>query len=198
MNPLHKNPVIKQPKNEHYPTPKSLSRRLLSLGEFDCTRHVHEPAEGFGAITGVLREFWPEKLISSADIVTGTDFLTDLNYYPQIITNPPFSLVDDFVRRARVCCDKFAFIVPLNALSSESRWKRGTWRGLRKVWVFNRQVNYSFPLQEDGRFFTSGITTGWFVWERGPDKDFFETRIMDVSEDVVKISQKDACHQESG
>ena len=56
------------------------------------------------------------------------NFLTDVPSfnYDIIITNPPFSLKNNFLRRAFNLGKQFAFLLPITAIGSQSRYKMFT------------------------------------------------------------------------
>src|SRR6516164_8797696 len=125
----------KHPSDCH-PTPKSLVWALLATGEFDDVTDVWEPAAGYGAIADELIKAGFS--VKATDIITGTDFLTTTEYHQAIISNPPFSLWDEFVAQARITCRKWAFIGKLNYLGAYQR----SWQNLKSLYIFNRQVDY--------------------------------------------------------
>jgi hypothetical protein len=160
--------------SDSHATPKSLVWALLATGEFDDVSEIWEPAAGQGAIAGELVKVGFH--VKATDIITGTDFLTTEEYREAIITNPPFSLWDEFVAKARCSCDKWAFIGKLNYMAAYQR----SWHNLKALYVFNRQVDYRTPLRHDGLFHTGGLVTGWYIFDRAWRKDYWITRIIDV------------------
>lgn len=176
----------KRPESDFYETPKSLTRELLNKGDFDYSLGIWEPAKGNGAILDVLRE---NKIPSDGnDLKFGYDFLEDRHRYSQIITNPPFSNFDLFVLKAKVSCNKFAFIAKLNFFGAYERNERGIWDNLSKVYIFNRQVDYRTPSRNDGLFHVGNLVTGWFIWDSKHDSKQWKTEIMDVQK-YAKLGQ---------
>jgi len=103
-----------------------------------------------------------------------------------IITNPPFSLWDKFVWKAKsLQCPKFAFIGKTDYFSAHGRNISGLWEGLRYVEIFDRKVDFQTPYREDGLFCVGALTCAWFIWENGY-KGKPEIDIIDV-QDYAKL-----------
>src|SRR5690554_389631 len=94
----NKKSTDKQPKVNFYPTPKSLVWVVESVifHHFDMNKPVLEPCCGNGAIS--------TELINMGYYVEENDlFATNPNFTcnEYVITNPPFSLWDEFVNKAK-------------------------------------------------------------------------------------------------
>lgn len=162
-------------RSDYFQTPNGLVDALIEqTTEFDDPGiPIWEPAAGAGVLADRLIHHgftvFDSDLEPRDHIVSQHDFLSDSIYPPrnnfQIITNPPFSKFDAFVARAKEACDKFAFIGKMNYFGAYKRSE--TWVGLKKVYVFNRQVDYRGQIYDDGTFHVGGLVTGWFVWEKG-------------------------------
>lgn len=169
----------RRPESDYYPTPKSLVWELDKLGILDKSVPIYEPAEGEGAITKALTELG--YTVSADDIrTTGKDFLENTKEYPCIVTNPPFSYFDSFVEVAKECSPLVIMIAKTNFFGAYGRYKRGIWKGLRDVYIFNRQVDYRTPCRDDGLFHVGNLITGWFVWDRSWKEDYWRTKVVDV------------------
>jgi methylase of polypeptide subunit release factors len=179
-------PIIR--KGDNYSTHYSLTELLFEKVKFDFTKTVLEPAAGEGAMVKVLKKRFKE--VVSCDPVYGCvcfnkkkktekhdmwnySFLnsTMWNYgkpFPYIITNPPYSLADRFVLRAKeLNPEKICFLLRTNYLSGQKRLKKGVFDGLKNVFVFNRMPDLRAPIRPDGKFITAMNVYAWFVWERG-------------------------------
>ncbi len=175
----NRKPIEDRPEADFYSTPYSLTWKLLEQNEFNISKPVYEPAIGSGAIASQLIK--AGFTVTGDDIrTTGKDFLDCEDHYDYIITNPPFSLFDDFVMKAKECSDKFAFIMKTNFLGAHGRMKHGIWKNLKSLYIFDRQVDYRTPLLESGELCVGNLITGWGVWDMTWDKDYFETRIVSV------------------
>lgn len=199
----NRKPVSERPESDFYPTPGFLVEKLLKSCEFtdyiDTLKYIYysntrkpcilEPACGDGAITKVLQKHLDFCDIISHDIRTdGVDFLT---YKPEkridiIITNPPFSLFDDFVKKAKEIAPVVVFIGKMNFFGAYNRHRDGVWSNLRDVMIFNRQVDYRTESREDGKFRCGNLVTGWFIWHKYWTAPYWSTQIMDVQDGVVK------------
>ena len=198
----NRKPVSERPESDFYPTPGFLTEKLLESHEFtdyidilksfykDIRRPcILEPSCGDGAITKVLAKHLDFCDIISHDIRTdGVDFLT---YTPErkidlVITNPPFSLFDEFVKKAKEIAPVVIFIGKVNFFGAYNRHRDGVWNSLKDVMIFNRQVDYRTESRDDGKFYCGNLVTGWFIWNRFWLAPFWHTRIMDVQDGVVK------------
>lgn len=199
----NRKPVNERPDSDFYPTPAFLTEELLKSSEFAgiteslkrlCHREkrkpcILEPACGDGAITKVLQKHLGFCDILSHDIRTdGVDFLTymPLRKIDVVITNPPFSLFDEFVKKAKEVASVVIFIGKVNFFGAYNRHLHGVWNNLRDVMVFNRQVDYRTESRSDGKFHCGNLVTGWFIWHKDWTAPYWFTRIMDVQDGVVK------------
>ena len=150
--------------NEYYPTPIAIVHDLFDREKFTGT--VWDCAAGDGRILRVARERYPRAKIVGTDISTGTDFLTvEGMTADNIITNPPFTLKNEFVWRALELARKSAvLLLPIDFLSGKERfntvYSRPDFR-LTTLWVYVRAIKF-IP---DGT--NPGFPLAWFVWRRG-------------------------------
>lgn len=114
---------------DFYPTPPEVTRALMNFLEKRFLIHsgdlVWECAEGDGDMVRVLRERYS---VVGTDIRSGVDFLADgiLNCDENagirwIITNPPFSLAEEFIRHASEMGVPFAFLLKSQYWHSKKR-----------------------------------------------------------------------------
>lgn len=158
----HRSPVID---NDLYHTPECLTYKLLEIEKF---KNVVEPACGDMAIVEPLINKGYNPIFT--DIERGDDFLKDsiINKKRDIITNPPFNEWDNFVLKSKeLKTRKTAFIGRGNYFGTVDRYNSGIFDGLKKVYWFNRYVDYRTPRRKDGLFHVGAMLTGWFIWERG-------------------------------
>ena len=98
---------------DFYPTPKDVTAALINLiCQFLPNGGViWEPACGENDMADTIRERGYS--VVATDILTGTDFLTAPvpDGTAWIITNPPFSLAEQFIRRAYQTELPFAFLL---------------------------------------------------------------------------------------
>jgi len=177
-------------KADFYPTPKSLTWELLNTGALNNCRKILEPACGNYAITNELIKAGFD--IVSKDLIYNNDFLKD-NYsydsYDAIVTNPPFSLFDNFVLKSKQVSSKVVMISKTNFFAAYQRNLNGIWANLENAFIFNRQVDYRSEFRNDGKFKCgSNLCTSWFVWNRNPDwnNNYWKTSIIDVNKYVLR------------
>ena len=147
---------------DSYATPPSATHSLMKRIKFNG--EVWECACGVGAMSDVVSQY--NKCIAS-DITQGFDFLdTELWLeVPNIITNPPYKLAEQFVRRAcQVASEKVAMFLRLNFLESQSRYKMFKELPLEWVLVFCKRQT----LHPEGVIVTTGgtIAYAWYVWNK--------------------------------
>lgn len=157
----------KRKESDFYETPYSITQQFVETGELDPFKVTLEPACGNGAILKVLKangfhfSFGYDKEIN---------FLTETKSYPQIITNPPFSLAYEFIQKAKlVATEKFALLLPLSYLHGKARLDNiynDRVYPLSKVYVFCRYPMLGEPLRDDGRYNTGMMVYAWFVWDK--------------------------------
>jgi hypothetical protein len=177
-----------RPLGDYYCTPMSLVwvARDVILREFPTINPILEPCAGEGAISRPLSGFgysvYTNDLFHPC-LSYSLDYLqpSELSKFCYVVTNPPFSLWDDFVNRAKTHCDKFMFIGRLNYFGTKGRNAAGLWSGLKAIYAFNQYVDYQTPFRTDGLYHVGAMATAWFLWERGwtPPPTF---HILDVSE----------------
>lgn len=192
----NRKPIEDRPEADFYGTPISLVdlaiKEILPNHLNSSSLKIWEPACGDGAISERLIKAGFTNLLSSdireTDYVKQNgkviDFLSDSTLKGDvIITNPPFSLFDEFVMQAKKKAKLVIFIGKLNFFGAYNRWKDGVWDYLMETHIFNRQVDYRTPYREDGLFHVGNLVTGWFVWrpdQRLTTKFPWQSSIMDV------------------
>ena len=155
-----------RPERDFYPTPREGTVGLLDHESF--TGYIWEPACGDGAMTRVLQEYG--YAVFNSDIEPRTtpaetmDFLkTDLLMTPCIVTNPPFSLAQQFAEHAlQLGATKVALLCKLAFLEGQKRTKWLEKSPLQTVYVFKKRLS----LYRNGAKLWHGgmIAFAWFVW----------------------------------
>jgi len=161
--------------DDYYCTPPQAVEELLKREQF--SHYILEPAVGGGSIAAVLVDH--DHKVQSMDIVdrgyAGTevrDFLTttkeNLNFSPDIITNPPYALAKEFVEHALdISMDsvKVAMFLKIQFLESKKRYELFKKYPPKKIYVFVNRVNCG----KNGIFGkeSSAVCYAWFVWEKG-------------------------------
>jgi hypothetical protein len=157
-----------RPPGDLYPTPRSLIwvAKDIIHAEFDQGKTVLEPCSGQGAISSELRQLGYQ-VVENDLFFGGVDYLTHSFDCPYIITNPPFSKWNPFVKKAKQEAEKVMMIGRLNYFGTTSRLTDGIWDGLKSVYCFDRYVDYRTPERSDGLFKCGAMATAWFLWEDG-------------------------------
>jgi hypothetical protein len=154
--------------NDFYPTPPHATRALLAVEQFGST--VWEPACGDGAISRVLRAEG-YRVISSDLVNRGygevADFFRSRRNVESIVTNPPYKLAEEFVRRALdVTSFKVAMLLRLSFLESQGRYSLFQETPLESVYVFSRRLSLHRGMIVTGRS-TGAFPYAWYVWRHG-------------------------------
>ena len=170
-------------KNDTYYTPELATRSLLGIVSINSYNSVLEPCSGTGGISNVLTDRFTR--VSTNDIDDSVDAGIHVDYlsvpvgwfpkYDWVITNPPFSLAIDFLKKAREETRVgVAMLLRLSFL--EPTRDRG-------YYLSNNQPNHVIVLPRisfTGDSKTDSVTTAWMVWIHGESKQ----RITIVSKGV--------------
>lgn len=185
----------RQRKSDFFNTPYSITQQLMVVHkEFRHKTVILEPCCGDLCIVKILQSLNIKRLIFfdkyidyskkikknknfsinneiAIDSRPKLDFLEDWNEkVDYIITNPPFSLADAFIEKAReVTKHQFCFFLPLSYLNGITRYREIRFRQLKYVYVFARQMMlYERVLPRiDGCYPAGMYVYAWFVWEKG-------------------------------
>jgi hypothetical protein len=160
-----------RPKGDFYSTPKSLiwvAEKIIKKEFYPDL--IFEPAAGQNEKQPITEELKKMGyIVESNDMFSnGFDYLSFNNYKyrnGQIITNPPFSLWDEFVKKAKTHCRKIMFIGRLNYLGTYQRFEAGIFKNLKYIMPFNRYVDYQTPYRNDGLFHVGSMATCWLLWD---------------------------------
>ena len=165
-----KNRKRKSIKGDKYNTPPHCITKLLNVLDHNRlnTAKFLEPCFGTGAIDKHVPI--PEKLKSYAEITQGMNYLKTtyrkrtkkgLRPFDLIITNPPFSLAEEFILKALDDAETVIILLRLNFLGSVKRVE--FWNG--KV----PEPDYLFIITPRPSFVYGGTDSceyAWFVWDR--------------------------------
>jgi hypothetical protein len=149
-------PPLRQGGKDDFQTPSSALDPLYKFLKPGWT--IWECATGKGNLTRAMRKKGYN--VISTDILSGKDFLEyKPNQYDCIITNPPFSLKQEFLQRAYCLGKPFAFLLPLTTLESAKRQFLFRNCGLELI-LFDHRINFETP---DGEGDGSWFATAWFT-----------------------------------
>jgi hypothetical protein len=135
-------------------------------------------------IVKVLRETGYS--VISTHIETGFDFLRhEPADYDLIITNPPYSLKDEFLQRAFFLKKPFMFLLPITSLEGKNRNKMFQDKGIQ---LLIPDTRFSYTSKKHGAWFQ----TSWFTWGLGLKKDlnFISINDKDTLSDRMNQSGK--------
>ncbi len=156
---------------DFYETPVAAGECLFGVENFRGT--VWECASGGGSLSRVIEHH--NKCISS-DVRSGSsiygeggvDFLVQTKKVDNIITNPPFAIALEFIKKSKeLARRKIAFFLRVQFLEGKSKYLMWTDKKfpLKKVAVFSRRVRFENPITGKRM---GMVAYAWFIW----DKDY--------------------------
>lgn len=161
---------MKPPKNINYSdsfqTPDYVLDPIIPLLKPDWI--IWESAVGKG---NLAKRFKNEGFrVIGTDINTGQDFL---NYEPDnydcIITNPPYSLKNEYLDRCYKLDRPFALLLPITTLETDYRQRLFKQYGVEII-LFNKRINYETP---SGKGSGAWFASAWFTWGLGIGKQLY-------------------------
>lgn len=122
---------------------------------------VLEPCIGDGAIANVLLEKYVDH-VEWAEISRGRDFLTYEfgRKFDFIITNPPFSLAQEFVEKSLTLANCVIMLLRLNFLASAKRKEFWEKNAPTAVYVLTKRPSFT----GDGK--SDATDYAFFVWDK--------------------------------
>jgi hypothetical protein len=166
---LRRSHIFARDENEHYVEPSWVSRRLFETEQFQGA--IVDPACGWGTI--VKEALRAGHCAAGFDLVdrgwdstrTPLDFFTVNEHFDNIVTNPPFACVPEFITHAVECARyKVAAIFPFARLCA-AHWLNEL--PLSKVLMLR-------PSMPPGRYIKAGGKVGrgradfcWLIFEHG-------------------------------
>jgi hypothetical protein len=168
------NPKNERADNDYYATNPESTKSLLNV--FDIIYPALEPACGEGHISKLLDLSQTDSfdLIDRGFGKTGFDFLTS-TYSPKyntIITNPPFSLFTEFVKKSLEISNRYVvFFGKLVALEGDKRASFLQKTPLKYIYVFKKRqtplINGNGIDQKTNKKFNSNtMAFAWFIWDK--------------------------------
>jgi len=164
---------LKKNSSDDYQTPPIALKPLLKY--LDKNWLIWECACGNGNIVDVLKE--NKFNVIGTDIKNNVDFLNDddeeIKYFDCIVTNPPYSLKDDFLKKCYELGKPFALLLPITALEGKSRQDLYKKYGLELI-LMDKRINFldeENKMKKHGSYFSSA----WFTYGLNlPEKLTFE------------------------
>jgi len=166
----------REKKNDNLPTPYSMTKQLLEQELFYGNgQTILEPARGEGAIEKIIKKYFGEENLWSYDIndkYEPQDFMDEKIDYDYVITNPPWSLWNQFVEKSKqVATERFALLGDIDFLSGKARFENNLYQdgkyNLKEIHMFVRKCDLRGELREDGRYPAGMIHYAWYIFENG-------------------------------
>lgn len=177
------NSTTEKADNDFYSTNPETVKEFLNTyfwyNELDNIKIVWENACGDGNISEVLKEyFYFDDVVVSTDLVDrgygmgGIDFLnTDFNPNADlIITNPPFSLINDFIIKGLEKTNRYlVYLCKIQMLETVKRKSILENSPLKYVYVHSKRQSTwkdGKPLDPNGKPWSTTMCLCWFVWDK--------------------------------
>ena len=166
---------------DYYATPYNSTQALLDNVKFEGK--FLEPCVGGGHIQEVIKKYYPNNEIIGYDLVDRgypntivSNYLTNdfgKDKYDSIITNPPYSLAQEFLEKSMSIINKngkIAMFLKIQFLEGIARKEMFNKYPPKYVYVFTKRQNplrNGSPVDENGKAWASTMCFAWFVWEEG-------------------------------
>lgn len=166
--------------DDYYATPYVGTQMLLDNVAF--TGNFLEPCVGGGHIADVIKKYYDKADIFGSDLVDRgypntlvADFLTyDFDRkFDNIITNPPYSLAQEFLEKGMEVVNnngKIAMFLKIQFLEGAKRREMFKKYPPKYIYVFTKRQNpwrNGSSVDEKGKPWSSTMCFAWFVWEKG-------------------------------
>ena len=183
MNPKIEKLQTEKAENDFYATdPKTVDLFLDSCRDitdgfnFGALNTIWECACGNGNISKELEKYFPKSEIISSDLVYrgygkgGVDFLKSKDNADLIITNPPFSLMNEFITHGLKQTKRYLVLFgKIQTLETVERAEILQKSPLRYVYVHSkRQATWKDgkSLDPNGKKWATTMCLAWFVWDK--------------------------------
>jgi len=101
-----------------------------------------------------------------------------------LVTNPPYSLKDKFLKKAFEYGKPFAFLMPLTALEGKKRGELYRKYGIQLI-IPNKRINFITP---SGKGSGAWFQVAWFCWKLNLPKDLMFVELNTrATEELVSI-----------
>lgn len=176
-----KQPPMKQGNSNDFQTPKEALYPLIPYLKKDWK--IWECACGSGNLVRGLKEYNYD--VIGSDIKEGHDFLKwQPKEYDCIVTNPPFSLKQEFLRRCYELKKPFALLLPLTTFETEKRQSLFKRYGVQVVF-FDKRINFETPSGNGGG---SWFATAWFTSQMKLKKDLNFVRLFCPNQKRLEVT----------
>lgn len=166
--------------DDYYATPYVGTQMLLD--NVDFTGNFLEPCVGGGHIADVIKKHYDKADVLGSDLVDRgypntlvEDFLTyDFDRkFDNIITNPPYSLAQEFLEKGMEVVNnngKIAMFLKIQFLEGAKRREMFKNYPPKYIYVFTKRQNpwrNGSQVDENGKPWSSTMCFAWFIWEKG-------------------------------
>lgn len=155
-------------KNDYYTEPRWLVEALLDVEPLSGT--CWDPSAGSGNIVTALRDrgmsCWGSDIVNRGFDGAGVmDFLTTTQIAGNVVTNPPYGIIEPYIRHAlSLTKHKVCILARLALLEGMKRREMFRTTPLARVWVSSRRASMP-PGGSDIEAKGGAIAYGWFVWD---------------------------------
>jgi len=84
-------------------------------------------------------------------------------HYDMIITNPPYSLKDEFIARCYALGKPWALLLPITSFEGKVRQALFKKHGVQVI-LFDKRIAFEVPDAEPGKKSAAWFATAWFTW----------------------------------
>lgn len=150
-------PPLRQGSSDIFQTPPYALKPLLPYIPKDWV--IWECAAGHGMLVDEFKRLGYN--VIGTDILEGHDFLKrqPTEHWDCIITNPPYSLKQQFLQRCYDFGKPFALLLPLTTFETQKRQALFKRHGLEVV-LFDKRINFVTPSGKGGG---AWFATAWFT-----------------------------------
>lgn len=161
---------------DYYPTPPEVTESLLNYLELPKGSHIWEPACGEGHMARVISD--QGYIVTATDLfyqgygIGDIDFLkAQLHSCDWIITNPPFKLAEQFIRRCAYHGKPFALLLKSQYWHSKSRYQLFNEIQPTEILPLTWRPDFLFKTRGKGSPLMDCI---WCVWRGNAEKTIYK------------------------
>lgn len=155
------NTEYKRSDSDFYPTPPEVTKALMDFIQLPKDMVIWEPACGEHHMSDVMKKMGYQVLES--DIKYGDDFLsTPFKDCDWIITNPPFSLSEDFIWKCHEYNKPFALLLKSQYWHAKKRLK--IFRETKPTYIMPLTWRPDFCFKERGKG-SPLMDVIWVIWD---------------------------------